>query len=228
MSRPSSATEPDVGSQQRAAAARAVVDLPQPRLADDPERLALAHVERHARRPRARAARRAARAPRQREVLDEVAHLDQRAAHGAARRRRAGRVGRAGGRAPRGVAPAAAPPQRAPRRAPAGTPPGGRGSPATGSSAGRTRRCASRTYGQRGWKWQPLGRSTRLGGRPGIATSSLAARALQARDRAAAGPTCRGARARRRASPSAPARRSARRTSPRRRRPARRRSRGRG
>ncbi len=44
--------------------------------------------------------------------------------------------------------------------------------PSTGESLGSTRLWASRTYGQRGWKWQPLGRLMRLGGRPEIGTSS--------------------------------------------------------
>ena len=44
--------------------------------------------------------------------------------------------------------------------------------PATGSSLGSTRLCASRTYGQRGWNAQPGGRMISEGGRPSIGTSS--------------------------------------------------------
>ena len=44
--------------------------------------------------------------------------------------------------------------------------------PATGSSFGSTRLCASRTYGQRGWNAQPGGRMISEGGRPSIGTSS--------------------------------------------------------
>ena len=43
---------------------------------------------------------------------------------------------------------------------------------ARGSSGGSTWRWRSRTYGQRGWNEQPPGRLIRLGGRPGIGTSS--------------------------------------------------------
>ena len=41
-----------------------------------------------------------------------------------------------------------------------------------GSSMGSTSVCAGRTYGQRGWKLQPVGGVMRLGGRPAIGTSS--------------------------------------------------------
>src|SRR4051812_963470 len=45
------------------------------------------------------------------------------------------------------------------------------GSPGTASSCGSISLWRSRTYGQRGWNEQPLGRLIRLGGRPGIGTS---------------------------------------------------------
>ena len=46
------------------------------------------------------------------------------------------------------------------------------GAPCTGSSTGSVCLCASRTYGQRGWKEHPPGRLISDGGRPEIGTSS--------------------------------------------------------
>ena len=85
------------------------------------------------------------------------------------------RLGRGGGHPPANRVAAgldAVPDLRCAPRARAGTPTMWPAPPSTGASCGSTRLWASRTYGQRGWKWQPLGRWIRLGGRPEIGTSS--------------------------------------------------------
>ena len=64
----------------------------------------------------------------------------------------------------------------------------------------RRARCRSRTYGQRGWNEQPLGRVIRLGGRPGDRDRAARRAGGRGAGSTAAGPRCRGARARRRSS----------------------------
>ena len=79
-----------------------------------------------------------------------------------------------------------------------------------GSSRGSIRLWSSWTYGQRGWKWHPDGRLIRLGGRPEIGTSS-SSRAVEPRDRLQQAPRVRVLR-RVKIARWARARRSARRT----------------
>ena len=72
----------------------------------------------------------------------------------------------------------------------------GRGRPATGSSGGSMRLCASRTYGQRGWKEHPPGRCDQRRRAPGDRHELLVARRVQPRDRAQQPPRVRVLRAR--------------------------------
>ena len=167
MSRPSKRIVPLVGSSSRITR-RAVVLLPQPVSPTMPERLAAHHVERHAVDGVHGADLPLEDDPaRDREVLDEVAHLDQRLAHAALS------FSFTLSRAASGSSPRLSSAQSCLRVAAgrAGRRPDARSDPGTGSSVGSTRRWRSRTYGQRGWNEQPLGSAIRLGGRPGIGTS---------------------------------------------------------
>ena len=163
----------------------------------------------------------------QREVLDEVADLDQRArrharprrsaapasarraaaarrrpscAASSARRRRCARlVGRRARRAARATAARRVCGRQQARDLVR------RRRPSTRLElSGRSRLCASRTYGQRGWNEQPAGQVDQRRRAARDRHELLVARRVQARDRARAGPRCRGARAPRRSCPCRP------------------------
>ena len=132
---------------------------------------------------------------RDREVLDEVAHLDERLAHGSAPRS----LARA---RPRGSLPccAARPRSSAASARRAGTRPHGADRPARARAPGRPRGGASRTYGQRGWK-RAAARQVDQARRPAGDRHELARRArLSSRGIEPSSPTCTGARAARTAS----------------------------